>query len=336
MRKKLGIILIMILIILLIMDVKSQGISELKIDGRAFYMNDKPFEFTGISFFNAIYNDEFNKGPEVRRQWIRKFNEYGINVLRIWCQWDNPRGFVDGGADKTLYNKDGSIKPSYFEKLTAILADADKEGTVIILVFFSQESWNANIRLSDSASEKAISELANKLKPFRNLVFQVWNEFDNRTLEYFKIIKSIDPGRIVTNSPGVAGELGSLKENQVLDYLSPHTTRNESQHWEIAEKEVKYLLSKFNKPVVDDEPARKGTPQFGGPKNPVLPTDHILHIYNVWKAGGYVVYHHDMFQTGAGSEAVPPNGIPAPGFSKYHDQVFDFLKSKERYLKLLR
>jgi hypothetical protein len=100
--------------------------------------------------------------------------------------------------------------------------------------------------------------------------------------------------------------------------------------------EIEYLLKKHIKPVVDDEPARKGTPRFGGSKNPVLPTDHILHIYNVWKAGGYIVYHHDMFQTGAGSDAVPPNGIPAPGISEYHDQVFRFLKDKERYLKLLK
>jgi hypothetical protein len=62
----------------------------------------------------------------------------------------------------------------------------------------------------------------------------------------------------------------------------------------------------------------------------------MLHIYNVWKVGGYTVYHHDMFQTGYGSEAVPPTGIPAPGFSKYHDQVFNFLKNKDRYLKEIR
>jgi hypothetical protein len=140
----------------------------------------------------------------------------------------------------------------------------------------------------------------------------------------------------VTNSPGYAGDLGSQEEDRILDYLSPHTTRDDSRHWEVVEKEIGYLLQKFNKPVVDDEPARKGTVQFGGPKNPVQPTDHILHIYNVWKTGGYVIYHHDMFQTGYGSEAVPPNGIPAPGFSKYHDQVFEFLKHKERYLRYIR
>jgi hypothetical protein len=317
-------------------ETKSQAGNVIKVNGTGFELNGRPFEFTGISFFNAIYNPAFNRSSDERREWIRKFNEYGINVFRVWCQWDNARGFADSGSDKTMYRPDGSLNPEPLQSLQAILEDADAENTIILLVLFSRESWNENIRLSDIASDKAVAELARVLKPYRNLIFQVWNEFSNRTPDYYKIIKSIDPERIVTNSPGYAGELGSLEEDRMLDYLSPHTTRDDNRHWEIAEKEVQYLLKKFNKPVVDDEPARKGTPQFGGPKNPVLPTDHILHIYNVWRTGGYVVYHHDMFQTGYGTDAVPASGIPAPGFSQYHDLVFEFLGNKERYLRQIR
>lgn len=314
----------------------AQGKSIISIKGTKFELNEKPFEFTGISFFNALYNPEFNRNSEARKEWIRKFNSYGINVFRVWCQWDNARGFVDGGKEKSMFGKDGLLVPYYLANLKSILEDADNEGTVILLVLFSRESWNENIRLSDEASDIAVADLTKELMPFRNVIFQVWNEFDNRTINYFKIIKKIDPERIVTNSPGYAGYLGSLEENRTLDYLSPHTTRDDNRNWEVASKEVKYLLEKFNKPVVDDEPARRGTPQFGGPRNPVFATDHIIHIYNIWKMGAYVIYHHDMFQTGSGSKAVPQNGIPAPGFSDYHDQVFNFLKSKERYLKLIR
>lgn len=39
-----------------------------------------------------------------------------------------------------------------------------------------------------------------------------------------------------------------------------------------------------------------------------------------------------MFQTGYGSDAVPPSGIPDPAFSAYHKIVFDFLKNKERFI----
>jgi len=314
----------------------AQTLNKLTINGTRFEMNGKPFEFTGISFFNAIYNADFNKSHELRREWIRKFKESGINVFRVWCQWDNSRGFVDSGKDKTLYNPDGTIKAEWLNRLKDIIADADSENTVILLVLFSRESWNENIRLSDDASDKALSKLAKSLKPYRNLIFQVWNEFDYRTLDYLKLIKSIDPERIVTNSPGYAGYLGKTEDNLALDYLSPHTSRDDNRHWELACKEIEYLITKFKKPIVDDEPARRGTPRFGGPKNPVLPEDHILHIYNVWKAGGYIIYHHDMFQTGYGTEAVPPNGIPAPGFSEYHDRIFAFLRNKDRYLQLIR
>lgn len=316
--------------------INSQSGNVIKINGTHFELNGKPFEFAGISFFNAIYNPAFNKSSELRRQYIRRFNEYGINVLRIWCQWDNARGFIDAGAGKTIYEADGSLRQEWLGQLKKIISDADEEGTIVLLVLFSRESWNENIRLSDKASDRAVAEMTKVLKPHRNLIFQVWNEFDHRTIEYCKIIKSIDGERIVTNSPGYAGVLGSSEENRALDYLSPHTTRDDNRHWVIAEKEIHYLLHKFNKPVVDDEPARKGTSQFGGPKNPVVPFDHIIHIYEIWRTGAYVIYHHDMFQTGYGSDAIPPDGIPLPGFSDYHDMVFEFLKSKERYLRLIR
>lgn len=313
--------------------VLAQNKNKLIVKGVYFEMNGKPFEYTGVSFFNAIFNDEFNKSSEVRKDWIRVFKGYEINVLRIWCQWDNARGFIDGGKGKTLYNSDGTLSSKFISTLKEIIEDADQEDMVILLALFSRESWNEGIRLSDEASDKAVEALAKELKPYRNLVFQVWNEFDYRVVDYFNIIKKIDPKRLVTNSPGYGGILGTKEENNKLDFLSPHTTRDNSRHWEIAAKEVEYLINRYRKPVVDDEPARKGTPKFGGPKTPTSSDDHILHIYNIWKVGGYVIYHHDMFQTGYGSDAIPPKGIPAPGFSPYHDRVFNFIKDKDRYLK---
>ncbi len=329
-------IFLLLLIQFLREPIFAQGKNILSVKGAGFEMNGQPFEYTGVSFFNALYNPEFNQNTETRRKWIRGFKDSGINVLRIWCQWDNARGFVDGGTDKTLYKGDGSLKPELMTRLKGIITDADEEGSVILLVLFSRESWNENIRLNDASSDKAVEQLTKEMQLHRNLVFQVWNEYDYRAADYLKIIKKNDPKRLVTNSPGYGGFLGQDDENKLMDFLSPHTTRADIRHWEIAAKEIEYLVMKYNKPVVDDEPARKGTPKFGGPKSPTTPDDHILHIYNVWKAGGYAIYHHDMFQTGYGTEAVPPNGIPASGFSAYHDQVFNFLKNKNRYLNQIR
>ena len=132
----------------------------------------------------------------------------------------------------------------------------------------------------------------------------------------------------------MAGFLGDPPQNNALDFLTPHTSRQVSgRTWEIAPKEIAYLLARYRKPVVDDEPARNGTSSFGGPKEPTSPYDHIVQMQKVWELGGYIVYHHDMFQTGYGTPACPPNGIPDPEFSPYHRQCFEFIALRNRYLR---
>jgi hypothetical protein len=306
--------------------------AELTISGTRFQLDGKPFPFTGVSFFNAIYNPAFNASSEVRREWLGQFSKHGINVLRVWAQWDNRRGFVDASPGSTLYHPDGSLRAENVARLKEILTDADACGFVIELCLFSQESYAHKIILDPGPQDKAVAALTLELKPWRNLVLQVWNEKSLRTLDMLRVIKASDPKRLVTSSPGFAGDLGKDEENSALDFLTPHTSRQGSgRTWEVAPREIAGLLKKFNKPVVDDEPARNGTSRFGGPKDATLPMDHILHIQAVWQAGGYSVYHHDMFQTGYGTPACPPSGIPEPDFSPYHGAVFDFLANRERY-----
>lgn len=306
--------------------------AEITVQGPAFHLDGKPFAYTGVSFFNAIYNPAFNSSSAARLAWLDKFSLYGINVIRVWVQWDNARGFVDACPECSLYRPDGTLREDRLATLKAILADADRRGMVVELVLFSQESWRENIRLNEAAAEKAVRQLAAELKPHRNLTFQVWNEFSWHTAPLARIIKSVDPNRLVSSSPGFAGVLtAGAEETSLMDYLTPHTSRqNAGKTWWIAPAEIRYLIERYRKPVVDDEPARNGTSNFGGPKEPTLPLDHILHIWEVWRAGGYATYHHDMFQT-AGSPAVPPHGIPDPEFSPYHRQVFEFLRNQARY-----
>jgi hypothetical protein len=85
--------------------------------------------------------------------------------------------------------------------------------------------------------------------------------------------------------------------------------------------------------VVDDEPARNGTPQFGGPKDVTDPYDHVLQIAEVLRMGAYIVYHHDMFQLGADRKSVPASGIPDPEFNPYHRKVLEFVSKSGRYAR---
>ncbi len=305
---------------------------EITVSGTRFLLDGKPFPFTGVSFFNAIYNPAFNESSAARRRWMEKFQRYGINTLRVWAQWDSRRGFVDASPQATLWQPEGALNEKPLATLKEILADADALGMVVQLCLFAQESFGEGTKLEPAAQDRAVAALTRELLPWRNLTFQVWNEKSLRTLEVVRVIKANDARRIVTSSPGVSGVLGSDEENAALDYLTPHTSRQgKGRPWEIAPREIAGLLAKFHKPVVDDEPARNGTPQFGGPKVKTAPTDHILQIQAVWQLGGHVVYHHDMFQTGYGTPACPPSGVPDPEFSAYHRVVFEFLAQRERY-----
>jgi hypothetical protein len=305
----------------------------LTVSGTRFMLDGEPFPYTGISFFNAIYNPTFNRDSGTRREWLGKFQRYGINVLRVWCQWDNKRPFVDGGPASTLYEPDGRLRAAPLATLKAIISDADAMGMVVLVTLFARESWNDQIRLSPEAMDRAATAVARELKPQRNVVLQVWNEFSERVVEVTKVIRAMDPQRLVTNAPGYAGELGDQAQNRALDFLSPHTSRqNAGLTWDIAPKEIAYLLARYNKPVVDDEPARNGTSNFGGPKEPTSPFDQIVQIQRVWAAGGYIIYHHDMFQTGYGTPPIPPSGIPDPEYSPYHRQVLEFIAKRERYM----
>lgn len=303
------------------------------IQGTDFTLNNEPFNFTGISFFNALYNPTFNSNTQTQLLWLKKMKDYGITVVRIWGEWNNDLEFIDTCDACTLYNHNGSLNPIYLDRLKELLKASASLNMVIEYVLFSSESKNK--KLSDDAANRAVFNITKELKSYRNTVFQIWNEYDYRVKDYYYIIKQNDPERLVTNSPGGGGTLGDDDHNELLDFLTPHTSRH-NKFWEIAGNEISDLIKKFNKPVVDDEPARSGTAEtewLGGPKERTTPFDHILQIYNVWRSGGYYTYHHDMFQTGYGTAPIPCHGIPDPEFNSYHRTVFEFIREKSRFDK---
>jgi hypothetical protein len=307
--------------------------SVLTIQGMRFYLDGKPFYFEGVSFFNALYNKEFNQSPAARERWLRKFKSYGITVLRVWGDWRVTNGWVDEGPNNSLYvypemkGRDRFFMPKAPQLNTEALARAkelivaaDRQGMVIELCLFThylvypRETRNAFLRL-----------VTEELRPYGNMYFEIWNECSEDTVEHYKLIKSLDPARLVTNSPGGSNVLGSDEENRTLDFLSPHTIRR-GEFWKDAPEQIRKLRETYKKPVVDDEPARCGTHNFGGNGETKI-EQHLGQLDADRKFGGYHVYHHDMFQLGYGDPSIPPNGIPAPEFSKFHLKAFEYLRS---------
>lgn len=297
----------------------------LSVSGTRLLLDGAPFPFQGLSFFNALYNPAFNVDNDERLRWLRKFKANGINALRVWCQWDyvEPRAFVDTAADATLYTPDGDVREDRFATLSNLIDLIDIQGMTIELTLFSHEK-EPNLGLP--ALENATRQMTRLLKPHRNLILQIWNEDSTDVIRLGEIAKMEDAQRIITNSPGFSDELGDEAQNTLMDVLTPHTNRQSPDgFWVVAPGQIELLLRRYQKPVIDDEPARNGIAQFGGVPG-AQPWQHIAQARRVRAVGGYYLYHHDMFQKPYGFPATPPSGIPDPDFSPYHRQVFDFLR----------
>lgn len=316
------------------MNVNECATKVLGIDGTRLTLDGKPFFFQGLSFFNALYNPTFNESAEERLRWLRTFKANGINCLRIWCQWDfaPPRTFADVGAEHSMFTETGDIREEHYSTLTSLIEALDSLDMVLEVSMFANE--RRPYFLAIAAQERAARLLTGRLRPYGNLILQIWNEQSAEVMRYFAIIKTTDPQRIVTSSPGSSvspavpfDHVGDEVQNSAFDVLTPHTLRREGYpFWYLAPAQIAFLLDTYQKPVINDEPARSGPTQFGGIEGGTRPEQHIAHIQRTRAVGGYHTYHHDMFQYGCGHPLTPPSGIPDPDFSPFHRQVFDYLR----------
>ncbi len=211
--------------------------SALSISGTTILHDGMPFTLQGLSFFNALYNRSFNASREVKVAWLRKFKENGINLLRVWCQWDFvDRTFIDVNEDHTLYSPQGFVREEYLLRLSELLELLDQEDMVMELTLFSHEK---KPYFSSNTLEFTSLDMARLLRPYRNLIMQIWNEESQDWQRCYEAIKADDPRRLVTNSPGGSGVLGDELHNRTLDLLIPHTVRSTAgRFWEIAPQQV--------------------------------------------------------------------------------------------------
>jgi hypothetical protein len=84
----------------------------LGVAGTRLTLDGRPFPLTGVSFFNALYNPTFNRSAGERERRLRTFRDWGVNTLRVWCQWDfaPPRSFIETAPEHSLYASDGSLR----------------------------------------------------------------------------------------------------------------------------------------------------------------------------------------------------------------------------------
>ena len=101
------------------------------------------------------------------------------------------------GRDRRFEPRRPRLNPDAVARLKDLLAAADKQGMVIELALFSHymvypvETRNEYIRL-----------ITDELRPYRNVFFEIWNEYCESVVDHTRLIKWMDPLRLVANSPG--------------------------------------------------------------------------------------------------------------------------------------
>jgi hypothetical protein len=99
---------------------------------------------------------------------------------------------------------------SISSRVEALAWDADEEGCVIRLVLFSRESWSSGIRFGDEQMDRGVAEITRVLKPYRNVVFQVWNECGHGAISRTDWMNRAGLGRGWGRDPGFGARQRSL------------------------------------------------------------------------------------------------------------------------------
>ena len=110
----------------------------IQISGTKLLMDGQPFFLQGVSFFNALYNPTFNRGDDERRLWLRTFRDNGVNLIRVFLQWDRLPDFplVDVTPDATLDTPEGEVRDDVFARLEALIRATEDLGMALETCLF--------------------------------------------------------------------------------------------------------------------------------------------------------------------------------------------------------
>ncbi len=142
-----------------------------------------------VRMVNAVFEDRGNKwethvgkfDPDQNtEEFIARLPEYvnsGVNAFVISLQGGMP-GYE--GAINTAFEPDGTLRPSYLERVEKVIMACDKSGAVVILSCLYQRQRGHNFALNSKESIiSAVRNTANwvREKGFGNVVLEVANEF---------------------------------------------------------------------------------------------------------------------------------------------------------------
>lgn len=236
----------------------------LAIHNTRFLVDGAPTFLLGASYYGGL-----GASDEVRDRDLEELKAHGFNWIRTWATWG---AF---GNDVSAIDANGQGREPYLSRLKQLCEKANSLGMMVDVTLSRGNGIVASGSLSShEAHLNTVATLAQELKPFRNIYFDVGNERnirDRRHVSFEELrelrarIKAIDAERLVTASH--AGDISpeELREylHQVeVDFICPHRPRNAESPHQTLEKTPAYrrdieALGRIL-PVHYQEPFRRG------------------------------------------------------------------------------
>ena len=205
--------------------------------GTAIAIDGRPAFLTGISLFDAL-----GAVPPADRD-LAALKNWGVNTVRVWAHWHEP-----------IYQPDGALSAAGRRRLLALAARLEQRGVILELVLLRPGQLPGQpfaLFTSADARGRAVDAVTAALRPFRNVLFDLYNEHDHpdgpithaaaRALR--DRVKAIDAGRVVTISSteshllspdgaidatgarNLRGEAGTDQDSVAVDVVAPHFPR---------------------------------------------------------------------------------------------------------------
>src|SRR5262249_48255643 len=157
-------------------------------------VDGQPTFLTGVSLFDAL-----GSAPP-RDADLDALGPWGVNTVRVWAHWHTP-----------VYQSDGALTADGRLRLLALAGRLQSRSLILELVVLRPGQLPGQpvaVFASEAARLKAVEAITETLRPFRNVLFDLYNEHDHpdgpishaaaRALR--DRVKAIDPSRLAARS----------------------------------------------------------------------------------------------------------------------------------------
>jgi len=194
---------------------------SVSVSGPAILVDGRPAFLTGVSMFDALGT------VPPRDVDLDTLKSWGVNMVRVWAHWHEP-----------IHQSDGTLTPGGRARLLALVRRLQSRGLILELVLLRPGQLPGQpfpVFASEAARTRAVEAMTTALRPFRNVLFDLFNEHDHpdgpiahgaaRALR--DKVKAIDDARVVTIS---STEFHLVSGKGEIDDAHARNVREEVSH----------------------------------------------------------------------------------------------------------